>query len=532
MQRAETRDDVLQHVRKALQELARGTQADLRAEPPQTGEIGEPLEDGDDHHWLVTTGLWRARPDPALDSQHLGSLARMATEALTRVRMRQVVTKLAESDPLTGLCNRAVFLQRVDDALAQCRSGRSCHRWPCCSAISTGSRGSTTGSGTLPVTSCWSTSPGRWSEPWGPEGLVARLGGDEFAVLLRPLPAGADVDERAGSVLAAVERRFEYDGRSVLVSTSVGAAFSEGRHTADQLLRNADLAMYAAKFAGKNRARTYHPAIGRARVETLELAEALNEALTRRELTVAYQPIVNVASGRIMGVEALARWRHQGRDVPPDTFIALAEEHGLIDDLGELVLEVVAGDAAALSASSDHQIAVGVNVSALQLHTPRLVAAVRRARELMGSAALVLELTERQMIGEDANVLRALDTLKSDDVRLALDDFGVGFSSIGYLQRLAVRILKIDRQFSAGIDTDERDMRLLLSMIDMGRAMELDVVIEGLERPEQLSALMPHLDGFADHVFLQGYLLGRPMALPEVLEHIERSRAQAEVLTS
>jgi len=532
MQRAETRDDVLQHVRKALQELARGTQADLRTEPPQTGEIGEPLEDGDDHHWLVTTGLWRARPDPALDSQHLGSLARMATEALTRVRMRQVVTKLAESDPLTGLCNRAVFLQRVDDALAQCRSGGSVPPVAVLFCDLDGFKRVNDWFGHAAGDQLLVDVARSLERALGSEGLVARLGGDEFAVLLRPLPAGADIDERAGSVLAAVERRFEYDGRSVLVSTSVGTAFSEGRHTADQLLRNADLAMYAAKFAGKNRARTYHPAIGRARVETLELAEALNEALTRRELTVAYQPIVNVASGRIMGVEALARWRHQGRDVPPDTFIALAEEHGLIDALGELVLEVVAGDAAALSASSDHQIAVGVNVSALQLHTPRLVAAVRRARELMGSAALVLELTERQMIGEDANVLRALDTLKSDDVRLALDDFGVGFSSIGYLQRLAVRILKIDRQFSAGIDTDPRDMRLLLSMIDMGRAMELDVVIEGLERPEQLSALMPHLDGFADHVFLQGYLLGRPMALPEVLEHIERSRAQAEVLTS
>jgi diguanylate cyclase (GGDEF)-like protein len=530
MQGAETREDVLQHVRKALQQLARGSQADLQDGPPRPGQIGEPLQDGADRQWLVTSGLWRARPDPTLDSQHLGSLARMATEALTRVRMRQVVTKLAESDPLTGLCNRAVFLQRMDDALARCgvvRSGRLVAVLFCDL------------DGFKRVNDWFGHAAGdqllidvarSLEQRLGPDALVARLGGDEFAVLLRDLPSGADLSAQTEAVLATVERRFEYDGRSVLVSTSVGAACSDGRHSAEQLLRNADLAMYAAKFDGKNRARTYHPAIGRARVETLELAEALQKALVRRELTVAYQPIVNVASGRVMGVEALARWAHQGRDVPPDVFVALAEEHGLIDDLGELVLDIVAGDAAALAAASSDQIAVGVNVSALQLHTPRLVSAVRRVRRRMGPAALVLEITERQVIGEDAHVLHALQALQSDEVRLALDDFGVGFSSIGYLQRLAVRVLKIDRQFSAGIDTDGRDLRLLLSMVDMGRAMDLDVVIEGVERADQLAALLPHLDEFAEHVYLQGYLLGRPMPLGEVLEHLERSTAHSEVL--
>lgn len=532
MQGAEKREDVLQHVRRALQELARGSPADLRAEPPQPGEIGEPLQDGVDRHWLVTRGLWRAHPDPVLDSQHLGSLARMAGEALTRVRMRQVVTKLAESDPLTGLCNRAVFLRRMDDALAQCRSGRSGLAVAVLFCDLDGFKRVNDWLGHAAGDQLLVDVARSLEQALGPDALVARLGGDEFAILLRRLPAGVDLEDPTRSVLKAIERRFEYDGRSVLVSTSVGAALSEGRHTADQLLRNADLAMYSAKFAGKNRGRTYHPAIGRARVQTLELAEALNEALMRRELTVAYQPVVSVASGRIMGVEALARWQHEGRDVPPDTFVALAEEHGLIDDLGEMVLDIVARDAAALAAASSHQLAIGVNVSALQLHTPRLVAAVRRVRGLMGPAALVLELTERQMIGEDANVLRALDALKSDDVRLALDDFGVGFSSIGYLQRLAVRILKIDRQFSAGIDTDPRNMRLLLSMVDMGRAMELDVVIEGVERPEQLQALMPHLEGVADHVYLQGYLLGRPMPLPQVLERLERSGTHVAALTS
>ena len=530
MQRAETREDVMQQVRKALHQLARGSQAHLRADPPQPGEIGEPLEDGEDQQWLVTTGLWRAHPDPSMDSQHLGSLARMASEALTRVRMRQVVTRLAECDPLTGLCNRAVFLQRMDDALAECRAGRSGRVVTVLFCDLDGFKKVNDWFGHAAGDELLIDVARSLERTLGPDALVARLGGDEFAILLRDQRSGFDLRSQTRAVLAAVERRFQFDGRSVLVSTSVGAARSDGRHSADQLLRNADLAMYAAKFDGKNRARTYHPAIGRARVETLELAEALTEALACREMTVAYQPVVNARSGRVVGVEALARWEHAGRLVPPELFVGLAEEHGLIDDLGELVLDIVGRDAAALTAASPDKMAISVNVSALQLHTPRLVSAVRRVRGSMGSAALVLELTERQVIGDDANVLRALDALKSDNVRLALDDFGVGFSSIGYLQRLAVRILKIDRQFIAGIDTDPRDMRLLLSMVDMGRAMDLDVVIEGVERLEQLAALLPHLDGFADHVSLQGLLLGGPMPLQAVLEHITRTEVHEAML--
>jgi EAL domain-containing protein (putative c-di-GMP-specific phosphodiesterase class I) len=150
----------------------------------------------------------------------------------------------------------------------------------------------------------------------------------------------------------------------------------------------------------------------------------------------------------------------------------------------------------------------------------------------MGRTALVLELTERQVVGDDAAVLEALDALQSDDVRLALDDFGVGFSSIGYLQRLAVRILKIDRQFSADIDADSRAMRLLQSMIEMGRAMDLDVVIEGVERPQQMAALLPHITTFAEHVYLQGYLLGRPMPLAQVLEHMAEVQASTDVVST
>ncbi|CAA9332780.1 MAG: diguanylate cyclase/phosphodiesterase (GGDEF & EAL domains) with PAS/PAC sensor(s) [uncultured Nocardioidaceae bacterium] len=531
MQGAETREEVLRHLDDALQELVRGSEVALREEPPGPGEIGERLEDGNVHLWLVTPGLWRAHPDPSLDSQHLGSLARTAGQALARVRMRAVVTRLAESDPLTGLCNRAVFLQRVDDALASSRASASGHMVAVLFCDLDGFKRVNDWFGHAVGDELLIGVARSLQTVLGPEALVARLGGDEFAVLLCQLATEDDLTRQCQAVLAAVERRFEYHGRSVLVSTSVGIARSSGRHTADQLIRNADLAMYAAKFAGKNRFREYHPAIGRNRVQTLELAEALNRAVSQRALTVVYQPVVSAASGRVMGLEALARWQDAGRDVPPDVFIPLAEEHGLIDELGELVLDIVAADAPALEAASSEQLAIGVNVSSLQLHTPRLVSAVRRTRQLMGRTALVLELTERQVVGDDDAVLQALDVLQSDEVRLALDDFGVGFSSIGYLQRLAVRILKIDRQFSAGIDRDPRALRLLQSMVEMSRAMDLDVVIEGVERPEQLAVLLPHIETFAEYVYLQGYLLGRPMPLEQVLEHMAGGRSLAPVLT-
>lgn len=518
----ETRDAVLGEVETTLRELARGNaEVTLRDSPPQRKEIGAPFDDGESRRWLVTRRLWRARRIPTLDSQHLNSLARIGSDALNRVRMNDTVTRLAERDPLTGLYNRSVFLRRVDEALARCRGTTKRVAVLFCDL-----------DGFKTVNDWFGHAVGdellvdvarSLEEALGADAVVARLGGDEFAVLLQGIAGGQDLEPLTATVLVAVERRFESSGRFAMVSASVGLAQSDGRHTADQLIRNADIAMYHAKFAGKNRAQEYHPSLGRARVRSLELAEALSRALDERALAVAYQGVANAVTGRIMGVEALARWTHEGRAVPPDVFIPLAEERGLIEPLGELVLEMVTADAARLETAADWPLTIGVNVSALQLHSPNFVTAVRRARTGMGSVALVLELTERQVVGDDAAVGRALKTLQSDGVRLALDDFGVGFSSIGYLQTLAVQILKIDRQFCVDIDSDARRMRLLLSMIDMGQAMGLDVVVEGVERQAQIDALAPHLGGFAEHVHLQGYLLGRPTGLEETIRRIAAS---------
>jgi len=530
IQAIETREGVLDELGAALHEMARGSSdVALRDAPPLASEIGAAFDDDGTRRWLITSGLWRVHPNRTMDHQHLASLARIGADALTSLRMRDTVTRLAEYDPLTGLCNRSVFQRRVAEALIRCRTSTDGVAVLFCDL-----------DGFKSVNDWFGHAAGdellvevarSLEEALGPDALVARLGGDEFAVLVEGVVPATDLSRRTASVLTAVERRFESSGRFATVTASVGWAQSDGRHSAEQLVRNADIAMYEAKFAGKNRAEEYHPATGRALVRSLELAEALGRAVDSRAITVAYQPVVSAATDQIMGVEALARWEHQGRAVPPDIFIPLAEERGLIEPLGELVLDIVATDAQRLQAAAQWPLSLGVNVSALQLHSAAFVSAVRRTRAAMGSVALVLELTERQVVGDDVAVGRALATLQSDGVRLALDDFGVGFSSIGYLQKLAVQVLKIDRQFLVDVDTDPRGMRLLLSMIDLGRAMGLDVVLEGLERGAQLDALHPHLDGFAEHIYLQGYLFGGPLGLNDIVKRIAHSQAAASAMT-
>lgn len=306
IQTIKTREGVLDEVGAALHEMARGSSdVALRDTPPAANEIGAAFDDEGTRRWLITRGLWRAHPNRTMDGQHLASLARIGADALTSLRMRDTVTRLAEYDPLTGLCNRSVFQRRVAEALIRCRTSTDGVAVLFCDL-----------DGFKTVNDWFGHAAGdellvevarSLEQTLGPDALVARLGGDEFAVLVEGVVSGTDLSSRSASVLTAVERRFESSGRFATVTASVGWAQSDGRHSAEQLVRNADIAMYEAKFAGKNRAEEYHPATGRALVRSLELAEALGRAVDSRAITVAYQPVVSAATGQIMGVEALAR---------------------------------------------------------------------------------------------------------------------------------------------------------------------------------------------------------------------------------
>ncbi len=291
-------------------------------------------------------------------------------------------------------------------------------------------------------------------------------------------------------------------------------AFGDSTETAESMLRNADLAMYEAKSRGKNQFVDYERAIGRSRLERLELVESLRSSVAAGDLNLVYQPVVRASTGRIIGVEALARWHSNGVDVPPDVFIRVAEETGLVVALGDVVLERAARDAAAMQeAAGGRPSSMSVNISAKQLREPDFVAKVERAADRMDGAGLVLEITERDGIGNDAASLDAMRTLADRGVPFAIDDFGVGFSSISYLQDMPVQIIKTDASFSESIDRDERSCALLCSITMMGQALGLDVVVEGIERASQLDHLRDHVHA----PFAQGYLMHRPMPLEQLL---------------
>jgi EAL domain-containing protein (putative c-di-GMP-specific phosphodiesterase class I) len=310
-------------------------------------------------------------------------------------------------------------------------------------------------------------------------------------------------------------------GHQLTLSASIGVAFGDLGETAENMLRNADLAMYEAKSRGKHQWVEYDSALGRSRLERLELVESLRASLAVRDLRLVYQPVVRAATGFIVGVEALARWRSNGVDVPPGVFIPLAEESGLVVALGDVVLELAARDAAAVQEAAGDDIKINVNISAAQLREPDFVSKVERAVATIGESALVLEITERESVSDDEVSLQAMRDLASRGVPLAIDDFGVGFSSIAYLQDMPVQVIKTDLSFAAGIDGDERACGLLSSITMMGQALGLDVVVEGIERASQLQHIRDHVHA----PYAQGYLMYRPMPLDQLLQTIADDRA-------
>lgn len=321
-------------------------------------------------------------------------------------------------------------------------------------------------------------------------GVLARLGGDEFVLLLAAERAVAEAT--ADRLLDALNTPLSVDGTEVVVTASIGLA--TGERTAERLLRDADTAMYRAKADGRRRWVVFDPAMRRHVRDRLEIEGALRHALAHGELQVAYQPIVRLDTGAVLGAEALIRWRHPERGpVPPATFIPIAEDAGLIADLGELVL----ADALRWTATWRRAGVVGeefwisVNVSARQLRDDRIVRTVRRELAATGlpACALTLEITESVMLDESEVTRRVLLDLRALGVRLVVDDFGTGFSALGYLRRHPVTGVKIDRSFVDGLGRGSGDEVIVRAVVAMAAALGLSVVAEGVELEEQRALL-------------------------------------------
>jgi diguanylate cyclase (GGDEF)-like protein len=338
--------------------------------------------------------------------------------------------------------------------------------------------------------------------------VVARLGGDEFAILVEDPIAGPNVGRR---VIEAIGHPFELAMGSFSLGASVGFVTARPGIELERLVQDADIAMYMAKGEGKNRLVVFDDSMMASLLERSDIGHEIEGAIERNETWVEYQPIVRLDDGKVIGLEALARWTHPRLgSIPPDRFIPIAEESGVIVRLGRWVLETALTDLAALDGSSPIPLALHVNVSAIELLQDGFTDEVAKALETSGVEAdrLTLELTESALVEEFGDAVRQLHRLRALGVRIAIDDFGTGYSSLAYLGRLPVAEVKIDRAFVDGIDRGVEEGSVARAVLRIGDAMGLPCVAEGVERPDQVPLLRA-----AGCELAQGYLFARPMAI-------------------
>lgn len=348
---------------------------------------------------------------------------------------------------------------------------------------------------------------------------VARFGGDEFVILLDDVAQQSDVGDMAQKVLDELVQPFNIDGRQFYITASIGVSlFPSDGDDSSTLLKHADVAMYRAKDLGKNVYQFYSADMSARAFERLTLETSLRHALERNEFVLHYQPQVEVATGRIIGLEALLRWQHpEFGMVAPAEFMSLLEETGLIVPVGEWVLQEAATQLRTLSKPNGSPLRMAVNLSARQFNSPILANAVERALEkLDGSGAtLELEITESLLMQNAATTLETLSRLAAMKCRFAIDDFGTGYSSLAYLKRFPISVLKIDRSFVRDIQDDKDDAAIVSTIIAMAHNLKLEVVAEGVESEAQRA----YLERCGCDA-MQGYLISRPVPpqdLPRML---------------
>jgi diguanylate cyclase (GGDEF)-like protein/PAS domain S-box-containing protein len=345
---------------------------------------------------------------------------------------------------------------------------------------------------------------------------AARLGGDEFALLLEELADEREVLAAADRIISALQAPFAVQGKEVVARASVGIALPDPDRPqeADELLRNADMAMYTAKNNGKGRYEWFAPSMHAAVVERLELTADLRRAVERSELFVLYQPIIDLATGRRTGVEALVRWRHPHRGlVGPDEFIALAEETGLILPLGRLVLEHACRHGARWQQQHGRELTINVNLSIRQLQDPGFVNEVTEilVASQLRAHCLTLEITESLLMQDAEAAVEKLTALKRLGVRVAIDDFGTGYSSLSYLQQLPIDILKIPKPFIDGVVKTSDESALARAIIKLAKTLRLETIAEGIEQQEQWDKLRE-----LDCDLGQGYFFSRPVESDDI----------------
>ncbi|HVL58840.1 MAG TPA: EAL domain-containing protein [Burkholderiaceae bacterium] len=447
----------------------------------------------------------------------------VAQDISEQKRSEEHIRRLAHYDTLTGLPNRTLLAERLSTALANARQHGlrvgillvDLDRFK----VINDSLGHAAGDELLRSVSRRLLSCVRGGD------TVARMGGDEFVVVLSEMADAGIATDVAQRIIRLLGEPIELGGNELRVTASIGiSVFPDDGAEPALLLRNADTSMYRAKDSGRNAFRSFSPEMGGSALPRLELERDLYHALEQQQFVVHYQPQIDLASGRVVGAEALLRWQRGDALVPPTTFIPIAEETGLIVPIGEWVLRTACAD---LKRWNDGALAgwtVSVNISPRQFRDPNLL---DRVREILAESGiepwrLELEITEGVLMESERETLEALTALRELGVKLALDDFGTGYSSLAYLKRFTIDKLKIDRAFVSGAASDPSSAALTRAIIAMSHSLDISVVAEGVETREQLEFLRQHQCDQA-----QGYLLGRPAPAAGFLA---RARSDTSVL--
>jgi diguanylate cyclase (GGDEF)-like protein/PAS domain S-box-containing protein len=433
-----------------------------------------------------------------------------------RRSLEQQLRHQAFHDALTGLPNRALFLDRLAHALTRTRRGA-----PPLAVVFidlddfktvNDSLGHAAGDELLVAVA------GRIRMTVRESDTPARMGGDEFAVLIEDAGSAESARESALRVLAALRLPFRLGEQEITIRASAGIAmYGSPEQTADELLRNADISMYSAKTQGKDRLVVYESGVHDAAIGRLQLRNDLQLALERDEFMLVYQPLVDLETNEILGVEALLRWQHPRRGlIGPAEFIPIAEDTGLIVSIGRWVLEKACQQARAWhSAREGKGLELSVNLSGRQIDDPGLVDDVARALNQSGldPKMLTLEITESILMNDAEGTIETLGKLRRLGVRLAIDDFGTGYSSLSYLRRLPVDVLKIDRSFVSVVDAGADEAALVRSIVSLGKSLRLETIAEGIEQPGQLAELRSLGTRMG-----QGYYFAKPLDPSEIGE--------------
>jgi diguanylate cyclase (GGDEF)-like protein/PAS domain S-box-containing protein len=403
-----------------------------------------------------------------------------------RRRLERELTHQAFHDALTGLANRVLFADRVGQAVA-----RSQREGKVVGVLFidlddfkmvNDTIGHAVGDQLLVAAA------ERLADALRPHDTAARLGGDEFAALIEDARHPAEVEQIAERVCAALAGPFTVNGETVNGGASIGVTTTAAAATAEDLLRQADLALYLAKGGGKGQWRTYQADLHTAMVQRMELRAALHDAVIQGEFLLRYQPIVDLATSEAVGFEALLRWQHPERGIiGPADFIGLAEDTGLIVPIGQWVLQQALHTAAGWQRTllNDRPPYISVNVSARQFRAPGFIDMVRHAITDSGVPPhlVLLEITESLLLREDEQITDDLTALRQIGVRIAIDDFGTGYSSLSYLRHMPIDVLKVDKSFIDDIAHSEQQRALISAIVSLADTLHLRVVAEGIENP-------------------------------------------------